>query len=494
MPIILKSRMEDDRRENLPHSINRICSYTNSAFVEEHNTSKINNISEKTTVMFVKNPEKEPKVSIFSESKEYEPYDYCTSEKPTTYCDTLLHLLKAAVGTGILAIPNAFKDVGYVVGISGIVFIAVLYTYCMHLLVKSEYELCKRRRVPNMSYANTVHAAFEETLPKYHWLASGGKFFANFFFMVYESGGCAIYIIFISSNLKQLLDYYLHDDINLRIIMLYVTLPIILICWIRNLKLLAPLSAVANIILFICFILVFWYMFRETPTFEGKQAVAVLSKIPVYLTTILFATACTGIVLPLKSEMKYPSKFASPSGVLNIAIIPMTLLYAVFGFFGYLKYGNDVAGSISLNLPQNELIAQTIKGLYSLSIFISYHLCYYVVLDVVWKNYLKNKCKKNNIFWEYIIRTLIPIVTFLMAYAISNLETFISLVGALGISTTSLVIPIVVHTLVYWNYYKTKLEFYIFFLKNMILLCISIVIFVTGITESIIDIIQLYLK
>ncbi len=165
-------------------------------------------------ITFVNGRGTEPKVSLadfgaYCESKEYDPYDYCTSKKPTSYCDTLLHLLKAAVGTGILAIPSAFKDAGYAVGVGGVLFVAFIYAYCMHLFLAAEYELCKRRRVPNMTYANTVHAAFEECLPKHRWLATAGKFFSNFFFMVYESGGCAIYILFISKNLKQLLDYYL---------------------------------------------------------------------------------------------------------------------------------------------------------------------------------------------------------------------------------------------------------------------------------------------
>ncbi|XKL66369.1 hypothetical protein PGB90_009789 [Kerria lacca] len=485
---ISEYRLEINQIENPSVSIEKINDDLKPSQITGSVENKIDNL------ILIKNHEKEPQKLIYPNCKDYEPYDHCTSEKPTNYCDTLLHLLKAAIGTGILAIPSAVKDVGYVFGVTGIVFIAVLYTYCMHLLVKSEHELCKRRRVPNMSYSNTVHAAFEESFPKYPSSASVGKFFANFFFVVYESGSCAIYIIFISSNVKQLLDYYLQDDINLRLIMLYVVLPMVLVCWIRNLKLLAPLSAVANIILIICFILVFWYVFRETPTFEGKQMVTGLKKMPVYLTTVLFATACTGIILPLKSEMKYPIKFGSPTGILNMAFIPMALLYTIFGFFGYLKYGNDVAGSITLNLPQNELLAQAIKILYSLSIFISYHLCYYVVLDIVWKNYLNSKCEKNNIFCEYVVRTLIPIFTFFMAYAIPNLETFISLIGALGISTTSLIIPVVIHSLVFWNFHQAKVQFYIFFFKNITLFCISIIIFLTGISESVDNVIKLYQK
>ncbi|XKL66372.1 hypothetical protein PGB90_009792 [Kerria lacca] len=490
--MITNSHTETDIVRNSSTSpVNKKCSMTNeltekikSPQMKYINEGKINILNEKY--------EKDTNESI--NIKEYEPYDYCTSGKPTNYSDTLFHLLKFFVGTGIFALPSAFKDVGYIIGIVGIIFVTSMYAYCIHLLFKTEYVLCKRRQIPNLSYANTVHAAFEEVFPKYRWLATSGKFFTNSFFVIYESGGCAVYVIFISSNLKQLLDYYLNDDLNLQLIMLYVTLPMILNCWIRNLKLLSPLSATANFILVLCFILVFWYEFQVIPTFEGKEAFADFSKIPAYLNTILFATSCTGIILPLKSEMRHPAKFISPTGVLNVAFIPVSLLYAAFGFFGYLKYGNDVAESITLNLPKNELPAQVIRGLSLLPVFISYHLCYYVVLDIVWKHYLKNKSKKKDFIREYAFRTLFPIIIFIMAYAIPNLKTFISLVGAFGICATSLIIPIVVHTLVFWNMYQTKAKFYVFFFKNIILFSVAMIIFVSGILESIVGVFELYHK
>lgn len=57
--------------------------------------------------------------------------------------------------------------------------------------------------------------------------------------------------------------------------------------------------------------------------------------------------------MPLQCDMKHPEKFASTFGVLNLG---MTLVGAVLvwmGFVGYLKYGEDVAGSLTLNLPNN---------------------------------------------------------------------------------------------------------------------------------------------
>lgn len=53
--------------------------------------------------------------------------------------------------------------------------------------------------------------------------------------------------------------------------------------------------------------------------------------------------------------MKTPTNFYRPAGVLNVGMIFVTTLFVTFGFFGYLKWGEDVAGSLTLNLPQDEM-------------------------------------------------------------------------------------------------------------------------------------------
>lgn len=74
----------------------------------------------------------------------------------------MLHLLKGSLGTGILAMPRAFFNAGYVVGLIATFVIGLFCTYCMRILVRSEYELCKRRQIPSMSYPATAEAALEE--------------------------------------------------------------------------------------------------------------------------------------------------------------------------------------------------------------------------------------------------------------------------------------------------------------------------------------------
>lgn len=51
--------------------------------------------------------------------------------------DTLTHLLKASLGTGILAMPKAFKSAGLISGIFFTVLVAVVCTHCAYILVST---------------------------------------------------------------------------------------------------------------------------------------------------------------------------------------------------------------------------------------------------------------------------------------------------------------------------------------------------------------------
>lgn len=53
--------------------------------------------------------------------------------------------------------------------------------------------------------------------------------------------------------------------------------------------------------------------------------------------------------------MKHPEDFLGYCGVLNIATVIIVIPYIIIGFMGYWKYGDNTKGSITLNLPEDEL-------------------------------------------------------------------------------------------------------------------------------------------
>ena len=49
--------------------------------------------------------------------------------------------------------------------------------------------------------------------------------------------------------------------------------------------------------------------------------------------------------------MKHPADLRGWSGVINTGMTIVAAMYAGLGFYGYLKFGDDIKGSITLNLP-----------------------------------------------------------------------------------------------------------------------------------------------
>ncbi|XP_018335116.1 proton-coupled amino acid transporter-like protein CG1139, partial [Agrilus planipennis] len=73
--------------------------------------------------------------------------------------ETLIHILKGSLGTGILAMPKAFKDSGMVNGFVFTLLIGFLCTYCLHMLVQAQYVLCKRLKIPMLTYPESMKVA-----------------------------------------------------------------------------------------------------------------------------------------------------------------------------------------------------------------------------------------------------------------------------------------------------------------------------------------------
>ncbi|KAL1399245.1 hypothetical protein pipiens_008365 [Culex pipiens pipiens] len=336
-----------------------------------------------------------------SVNETYDPSMHRTLEHPTTNLDTMIHLLKGNIGTGILAMPDAFKNAGLYVGLFGTLLMGVICTHCMHVLVKCSHELCRRLQVPSLNFAEVCHRSFESGpigLRRYSTLVRN---LINMFLVITQLGFCCVYFVFVAANIR-------------------------LTC-------------------------TFYYVLQDLPNTHTVKPFATWAQLPLYFGTAVYAFEGIGIVLPLENNMKTPEDFGGMTGVLNTGMVIVACLYTAVGFFGYLKYGEDVQGSITLNLPGDQFIAQLVRIMMALAIFFSYGLQFYVPISILSPSVKRRlHSEQAQLIGEYLMRVGLVVFTFLLAAMIPNLGAVISLVGAVSSSTLALIFPPLIEIVTFW--------------------------------------------
>ncbi|KAK2577396.1 hypothetical protein KPH14_003509 [Odynerus spinipes] len=464
--------------------------HSNSTPVQNSHAQKSN----RPSVYALELEEKKKGIQEYDDD-DYDPYDHRTVAHPTTNVETLFHLLKGSLGTGILAMPMAFHNSGYALGMVATIIIGLLCTYCMRILVTSQYALSKRKRVASMTYPATIEAALEEGPTCLRRFSKVSIHVTNTFLLVYQLGSCCVYVVFIANNVKRAFDSFLSDDIKHKlteeVYMALLLLPLIFINWIKNLKFLVPCSKVATVVTFVSFGIILYYIFKDPLSFDDRVPVGELQNFPLYFGTVLFALEAIGVIMPLENEMKTPQYFTRPCGILNIGMGTIVVLYAGMGFFGYIRYGSVIEGSITLNLPSDEALAKSVQLLLALAIYFTQPIQCYVAIDIAWNEYLSPRLEKNahRKLWEYVVRTALVLATTLLAIAVPSLEYFISLFGALCLSALGLGFPAIIQLCTCWKD-AGRWQRAFLLIKNLTLVTIGLIGLVVGTYTSLREIID----
>lgn len=158
------------------------------------------------------------------------------------------------------------------------------------------------------------------------------------------------------SSSLQLVDHY-HKDLGWEVIpyMFLILVPLIITCQIRELKYLVPFSFLANVFLVVSFCITLYYIFSDLEMKDDLKMIGTMNTIPLFFSTAIFAMEGIGVVMPLENKMKQPQHFLGCPGVLYTAMTFVVTLYTVIGFFGYMRYGSETAGSITYNIDTNQM-------------------------------------------------------------------------------------------------------------------------------------------
>ncbi|PON82398.1 Amino acid transporter, transmembrane domain containing protein [Trema orientale] len=363
--------------------------------------------------------------------------------------ETIANIVVSIVGTGILGLPFAFRVAGWLAGSLAVLVAAISTYYCMLLLVKCRDKLAldeeEKESTNNKTYGDLG----------YECMGTTGRFMVESLIFISYCGAAVANLVFIGQNLSSVLKgHYLTSSSYILLL-----LPIeIGLSWIRSLSSLAPFSIFANI----CNVLAMGIVVKEDIkqvlqgqiSFRERMAsTSNLGNLAFVGGVAVFCFEGFGMTLSLEASMRDKTTFPK---VLGQSFSGLALLYVLFGFFGYMAYGDQTKDIITLNLPRNWWALAVQIGM-CLGIIFTFPMMVHPINEII-----EGRLKKSEWFHEandndcypttrigkfgiYVSRTLLVIGLAMLATCVPAFDVFVSFSGCTVCALLSFVLPAVFH-------------------------------------------------
>ncbi|XP_012596353.1 proton-coupled amino acid transporter 2 [Microcebus murinus] len=417
--------------------------------------------------------------------------------KGITLFQTLVHLLKGNMGTGILGLPLAVKNAGILVGPLSLLVMGLVACHCMLILVRCAQRFCQRLNKPFLDYGDTVMHGLEASPSTWlqnhaHW----GRRIVSFFLIVTQLGFCCVYIVFLADNLKQVAEAInsttnnCHNNetviptptMDSRLYMLAFLPVLVLLVFIRNLRVLTIFSMLANISMLVSLVIIAQYIAQDIPDPSQLPLLASWTTYPLFFGTAIFSFESIGVVLPLENKMEDARHFPI---ILSLGMSIITALYTSIGALGYLRFGDDIKASITLNLP-NCWLYQSVKLLYIIGILCTYALQFYVPAEIIIPFALSQVPKRWALPLDLSIRLALACLTCILAILVPRLDLVLSLVGSVSSSALALIIPPLLEIATYYSEGMSPLTI----AKDALISILGFVGFVAGTYQALYELIE----
>uniref|UniRef100_A0A669CNS7 Solute carrier family 36 member 1 n=1 Tax=Oreochromis niloticus TaxID=8128 RepID=A0A669CNS7_ORENI len=411
-------------------------------------------------------------------------YERIGGRAGTSFFQTLIHLLKGNIGTGLLGLPLAVKNAGLVLGPISLLVMGVIAVHCMKLLVTCSHHLSAKMNRSSLTYGEAVQYGMENV----PWLRRHSQW-GNRLSIILSLCLTCLHQVVEAANATTVscqTNYtnqtqVLVPSFDSRLYMLCFLPAIILLVFIRNLKCLAPFSLGANVAMTASLFLIYYYSLTNIPNPIDLPKVGRAKDYPLFFGTAIFAFEGIGVVLPLENKMHRPQRFTQ---VLYLGMGIVTFLYISLGTIGYMCFGEHIGGSITLNLP-NCWMYQVVKLLYCFGIFITFALQFYVPAEILIPSMVARVSERWETAIDLLLRSVMVIFTCALAILIPELDLVISLVGSVSSSFLALIFPPLLQLIVF---YGEGLSLPVK-VKNLVISLVGLVGFVTGTYIAIVEII-----
>ncbi|KAK5123952.1 hypothetical protein LTR85_002149 [Meristemomyces frigidus] len=341
-------------------------------------------------------------------------------------------LLKSFVGTGVLFLPRAFLNGGMLFSNLILLFIACLSYYCFILLVSTRLK---------------VHASFGDMGGQIY-----GKHFKNlinFSLVISQIGFASAYIVFVSENLQAfiLAVSKCATEIPIQWVILMQMIIFLPLSLYRNINNIQKMALVADLFICLGLIYIYYYDIRTIVEQRGMSDIELFNPNDwtLFIGTAIFTFEGIGLIIPIQSGMRDPTKFPK---VLGIVMVIISFIFISAGALSYAAYGSDTRTVIILNLPQDDKLVNVVQLLYSLAILLSTPLQIYPAIEITSQQLFSRTGKYNPwIKWKKnVFRFFMVVFCAAIAYLGANdLDKFVAVVGSFACIPLTFIYPPLMH-------------------------------------------------
>jgi len=342
------------------------------------------------------------------------------------------------VGSGMLGMPFAFSQSGWLLGILALSVTSTANVYAMLLLVKTRRKLEDDYGYDDISGYGDVGRAVSGVC---------GESLVNACLVLSQVGFGTAYLIFVAANLYNI------AQID-RALTCFGCVPILaFLVQYQDMKKLSPFSLFADVSIIVGLIAVLFQDYQNYQYRTGGDLTAFNFSHLMYVTGVaIYSLEGVGLVLPLESSCADRDNFPS---ILKKCIFGITTLMIVFGCSGYYAFGPDTETPITLNLVGEWAIV--VKLCLCIGLYLTYPMMLFPVNEVMENFFLSDKLSRPNC----IFRTTVVIFSAILAYSVPNFGEFLSLVGSSICTILGFILPCYFHLMAFGRKELTYWEIFL---------------------------------
>ncbi|KAI3732322.1 hypothetical protein L1987_63526 [Smallanthus sonchifolius] len=335
-----------------------------------------------------------------------------------SFSQAVLNAINVLCGIGILSMPYAFKEGGWL-SLVLLMGFGVITCYTGILL-----KVCLERCHGLQTYPDIGQAAF------------------GYFGRVCIASSCVEYLIMMNDNLSSLFPHahlYIGGIIHLdsylfcAIISTLVILPTV---WLRNLSLLSYISVGGVVTLVAVVVCLLWLGVVDGIEYHPIRTALDLGNLPVAIGLIGFCYGSHSVFPNIYTSMKEPSRYPY---ALIISFSVSFVMYTAVGVYGYLMFGDSVKSQFTLNMPTHYVTSKVAAWTVVVAPVTKFALTLTPIAYGIEE--LLPPAQQSSYAVSIIIRTILMVLILLVALTVPYFGVVMALTGSVLEMLVSIIFP-----------------------------------------------------